>query len=74
MFNDNIQERDFIVLRRAANYQLMTEADAYYYSVTNPLIVKGMLLEAMKLSPEQREETGKLCCSLLRRNMEKILG
>lgn len=73
MFNDNMRERDFLVLRRASNYQLMSEADARYFSVTNPLIVKGLLLEAMSQTPEKRIETGKLCNALLRRNMKHVL-
>ena len=74
MFNDNIQERDFLVLRRAANYQLMTEEDARYFSITNPLIVKGLLQEAMKQSPEERKASEELCNALLKKNMEKVFA
>ena len=73
IFNENMQERDMQMLRRAANYRLMTREDAHYFSWTNTLIVRSLLVDAMKMKRERRKETEKLCNQLIRKNMEKVL-
>lgn len=73
IFNENMQERDMQMLRRAANYHQMTLEDADYFSQTNTLIVRGLLEDAMKMKKEQRKEAEQLCNRLIRKNMEKVL-
>lgn len=73
IFNENMQERDMQMLRRAANYHQMTLEDADYFSQTNTLIVRGLLEDAMKMKKEQRKETEQLCNRLIQKNMEKVL-
>lgn len=73
MFNDNVEARDLFMLKRAVNYHLMREEDAVYFSKTNPLIVKGLLLDSMNQSLEERKEMEKICNGLIRKNMEKIV-
>lgn len=73
MFNDDMEARDLLMLRRAENEQLITGEDAVYFSKTNPLISKGMLLDSMNKSLEERREIEKICNGLIRKNMEKVL-
>ena len=73
MFNPNMQERDFLMLRRAENYGLLSDGDAKYFSMTNCFIVKGMLEKAMGMPEEKRKEAEKECSGLLRKNMEKVI-
>lgn len=73
LFDEDMQSRDFVVLRRIANMNLITDEDAYYYSWTNPLIVKGLLASAMKEKEEKRRELKEMCNKLIRRNMRQVL-
>ncbi|MCD8197941.1 MAG: TetR/AcrR family transcriptional regulator [Lachnospiraceae bacterium] len=72
LFNDNMQERDALVLRRLENMGRMSGEDALYFSYTNPLIVKGVLEESIEYDASGRKKLETLCNQLLRKNMEKI--
>ncbi|MCD8155750.1 MAG: TetR/AcrR family transcriptional regulator [Clostridiales bacterium] len=72
LFDDNMQERDFVVLRRLENMGRMSGEDARYFSYTNPLIVRGMLEDSMELEVTGKQQLENLCNQLLRKNMEKI--
>lgn len=67
----DIYERDLQVLRLACNKKLMSESDAIYLSRSNPLIVKGMLIESLnsKEYKKAEEEANKL----LQQNLELVL-
>lgn len=71
-FNDNIQERDLLILHRISNRKLITEEDAKYYSRTNPLIVAGMLAEVLEESAEERKKAEQECNRLLEKNFERV--
>jgi AcrR family transcriptional regulator len=73
LFSDNIQERDFLILHRAVSRKLLTEEEALYFSKTNPLIVKGMLIDCMTLGVEERKLAEAECNSLLEKNLERII-
>ena len=68
LFNENMQERDFIVLRRLENARRISSEDALFCSYTNPLIVKGLIMTAMDLDPKGRKEQEQLCNRLIRQN------
>lgn len=72
IFNSDIMERDFLLLRRAVNHGLLTEIDANYFSKTNPLIVKGMLEMYMDKDLASRKRGEQECNGLLLKNMERI--
>lgn len=72
LFNNNIQERDFLMLRRAVNRGLLTDEDAEYFSKTSPLIVMGMLIQHMNASPEERRQAELDCNSLLEKNLGRL--
>ena len=74
LYNDDIHMRDFMVLRRISNQGLLTEADAEFLSKTNPLIVKGLLLESIEQSPARRKETEAECNRLIRENLARSCG
>ncbi|OUO79079.1 hypothetical protein B5F53_08360 [Blautia sp. An249] len=74
LFNEDMQERDFMMLRRMENMGLISSEDALYFSYTNPLIARGMLRDAMDLPDEKKQEKEKFCNKLLRKNMERILN
>ncbi|MGL6201919.1 MAG: TetR/AcrR family transcriptional regulator [Lachnospiraceae bacterium] len=71
-YNNDIYQRDFLVLRRIANQGLMSEDDAEFLSRSNPLIVKGMLLESMDQKPEERKKLEKECNLLIEKNFARI--
>lgn len=71
-FNDNMYERDFQMLRRVCNANLMSEEDALYLSRSNPLIVKGILSENLDSDEGQCRKAEKECNKLLDQNMERI--
>ncbi len=73
LFDEDMQNRDFVVLRRIVNMDLITDEDAYYYSWTNPLIVKGLLASAMKEKEDKRNELKEICNRLIRRNMRQVI-
>lgn len=72
IFNSDIIERDFLLLRRAVNQGLLTDVDAHYFSKTNPLIVKGMLELYMDKDLRTRKRGEQECNGLLLKNMERI--
>lgn len=73
LFDEDMRNRDFVVLRRIANQNLIGEEDAIYYSWTNTLIVKGMLASAMKEDEAKRKELEETCNKLIRRNMRQVI-
>ena len=73
MFDENIQERDFMMLRQIRNSGCIDDEDALYFSYTNPLIVRGLLNDSMKLDKPERKKQMELCNKLLRKNMEKVM-
>ena len=72
IFNSDIMERDFLVLRRAVNQGLLSEADANYFSKSNPLLVKGMLEMYMDKDLATRKRGEQECNALLLKNLERI--
>lgn len=72
LFTDNVIERDFLILRRAANYNMLSDEDADYFSKTNTLIVKGMLEIYMAQDLEKRKQGEQECNRLLLKNLEKV--
>lgn len=73
LFMDDIIERDFLMLRRAVNYNLLTYDDADYYSKSNVLIVKGMLEMYMGKELSERKKGAEECDRLLEINLQRIL-
>ncbi|SFB12378.1 regulatory protein, tetR family [Acetitomaculum ruminis DSM 5522] len=74
LFNSDIIERDYIMLKRAVNKGFLSEEDARYFSISNPLIVKGMLEMYMDKENSQRKQASLECSFLIEKNMEKIFG
>lgn len=72
LFTENIQERDFLMLKRAVNRNMLTYEDAVYFSKTNTLIVKGMLEIYMGRNPEERKDGERECNQLLVKNLERV--
>ena len=68
LFNDDIRERDFIILRRMQNLNFLDGKAAYFLSYTNPLIVKGMVDQAVFLDEEERKKQEILCNDLIEQN------
>jgi AcrR family transcriptional regulator len=71
-FTANIEERDFIWLRRAANENLLYMEDAVYISRVNSFIVHGMLLEYVekKKDPGTAEKTAQETYSLVEKTID----
>ena len=67
----NIYERDLQVLRQACGKKLMSEAEAVYLSRSNPLIVKGILLET--LNSKERKKAEEEANLLLQQNLDLVL-
>lgn len=74
MFNDNMIDRDYLLLHRAVNMGLMTESDADYFSHTNVLIVRGMIYDALSSDAVKRAEMRDKCSYLIRRNTSRVMG
>lgn len=72
IFNSDIMERDFLLLRRAVNQGLLTDVDADYFSKSNTLIVKGMLEMYMDKDLVTRKRGEQECNGLLLKNLERI--
>lgn len=72
LFTDDVMERDFLILRRAVNYNMLTDEDAAYFSKSNSLIVKGMLEMYMGRDLEERRQGEQECNQLLLKNLEKV--
>lgn len=73
LFDENIQERDYMMLRHIQNSGYIDNEEALYFSYTNPLIVRGLLSDSMKMEKPERKKQMELCNKLLRKNMEKIM-
>ena len=72
LFTEDMMERDFLMLRRAVNYDLLSDEDAAYFSKSNTLIVKGMLEIYMEKELEERRQGEQECNQLLLKNLEKV--
>lgn len=72
LFTEDITERDFLMLRRAVNHNLLSYDDAVYFSKSNPLLVKGMLEMYMGRDLESRRQGEQECNELLLKNLEKV--
>jgi AcrR family transcriptional regulator len=72
LVNDSIQERDLLMLRRVPNRKLLSDEDAVYFSKTNPLIVKGLLIDIMDQPPDVRKQAEQECNYLIEKNLERI--
>lgn len=72
LFTEDIRERDFLMLRRAVNYNMLSDDDAVYFSKSNTLIVKGMLEIYMGRDLEDRRQGEQECNQLLLKNLEKV--
>lgn len=72
LFTDDVRERDFLILRRAVNYNLLSDEDAVYFSKSNTLIVRGMLEMYMARDLEDRRKGEQECNQLLLKNLEKV--
>lgn len=72
LFTEDIRERDFLMLRRAVNYNLLSYEDAVYFSKSNTLIVKGMLELYMDCELKDRRQGEQECNQLLLKNLEKV--
>ena len=73
LFDENMQKRDHMMLRQLENRGYITSEDAMYFSYTNPLIVRGLLRDSMKMEKKERAEMEQLCNKLIRKNMEKVM-
>ncbi len=72
IFNSDITERDFLMLRRLENHGLINDSQASYFSRSNPLLVKGMLEESMRQDADERKKTEHTCNMLLLKNMRDV--
>lgn len=72
LFEADVTKRDFLLLRRAVSHNLLNDEDAEYFSMTNTLIVKGVLEQYMERPLEERCKGEILCNRLLIKNMEKV--
>lgn len=72
LFTDDVIKRDFLILRRAVNYNVLSDEDAAYFSKTNTFIVKGMLEMYMGRDLEERRQGERECNELLLKNVEKV--
>lgn len=72
LFTENIQERDLLMLKRAVNHNMLSYDDAVYFSITNTLIVKGMLEMYMECDAGERRRGEQECNKLLLKNLEKV--
>ena len=73
LFNENMQERDFMALRRLENARRIGSENALFCSYTNPLIAKGLIMSAMDQDEEGRRRQEQLCNRLIRQNTVKSL-
>lgn len=72
IFDSNIENRDFLILRRAVNQGMLNEDDARYFSISNPLLVKGMIEQCMDKNLEGKKRDEQKCNGLILRNLEKV--
>lgn len=73
MFDEDMIERDFLMLHRASNMKLITESDAHYFSHTNVLIARGMLYDAMTAADTERGQLRDMCSNLIRINVSRVV-
>nr|AHF23956.1 transcriptional regulator, TetR family [uncultured bacterium Contig19] len=74
MFNDDMVERDYLMLHRAVNLGLITDEEARYFSRSNNLIARGLIFDAMATEGAERGELREMCDSLIRENMRKVMA
>ena len=72
IFDNNIMERDFLILRRIVNQGMLSEENARYFSKSNPLLVKGMLEMYTDKDLAERKRGEQECNALLLKNMENV--
>jgi AcrR family transcriptional regulator len=73
MFNDDMVERDYLMLHRAVNMGLISDEDARYFSRSNTLMARGMIYDAMAAEAGEREELCQTCSELIRVNMSRAM-
>ena len=71
MFDEDLVARDYLMLHRAVSKGLLSDEDAHYYSQSNILIARGMMLDAMNAGAEKRAELCEQCNYLIRKNMQR---
>lgn len=72
MFNDDVYKRERILLNKAVAQGSITKEDAAFYSRANPLMVKGILLEAMDKDDTCRKALCAECDSLVLKYPQEI--
>ncbi len=72
LFEDDIEVRDFVMLKRAANKKMLSEEDAVFISKTSNLIVAGLLTRSMDADDEERSRLRDECNWLLKENLKRI--
>ncbi len=72
LFNENLQERDYMMLRRLENMGYLNSDNALFLSYTNPLIARGLIQDARTADDEKRNQLRQLCDRLIRSNTEKL--
>lgn len=74
-FSSNIEERDFMLLRQAANEGRMTLEDAFYVSRVNSMIAHAALLEHMEDYKDEKIATraAENCYKLIEKTIDKWL-
>lgn len=72
MFEDTLQKRDYVWLRKAAGEGLMKIEDALFVSKTNDCIVHASLIDHMRdyMDPRVREQAIAECIALIEKNIE----
>ena len=73
MFNDDIVERDYLMLHRAVSLGLITDADAWYFSRSNSFIARSLIFDAMAAEEAEREELRETCDALIRTNTSRAM-
>lgn len=73
LFNENIQERDYMMLRPLIHLKKLKDSQALFLSYTNPLIAKGLILEAISAGEREREHLKKMCSELIGQNTGQML-
>jgi Transcriptional regulator len=75
LLSGNIEERDYIWMRRGANEGMLDYEDARFLSRTNCLITHGMLMEHMAdyTQPGVAEKAAQECTALIERNIRRYL-
>ena len=74
MFDENMVDRDYLMMHRACNMGLVTDEEAHYFSYTNVLIARGMIYDAMSVTDAERGRLRDTCSSLIRMNVNRVKG